>query len=96
MTSNDQKRNKKYWHKNLQVVGVLLSLWFLVSFGCSILWVDALDRIQVGHIKLGFWFAQQGSIYAFTLIIFVYVIWMNRLEDRSFETEPHDKEGGAQ
>ncbi len=73
----------EYWRTNLRYVGVLLSIWFLVSFGFGILLVEPLDRIRVGGFQLGFWFAQQGSIYVFVVLIFVYVRLMNRL-DRKF------------
>jgi putative solute:sodium symporter small subunit len=72
-----------YWKKNLQYLSILLIVWFLVSFGAAILFVDWLDQISFFGFKLGFWFAQQGSIYVFVLLIFVYVILMNRL-DRQF------------
>ena len=69
-----------YWKTNLNYLGILLVLWFLVSFGAGILWVDNLDQIPFFGFKLGFWFAQQGSIYAFVVLIFVYVLLMNRLD----------------
>ena len=78
-----------YWRANLRLMAILLSVWFLVSFGAGILFVDALNTIQVGGFKLGFWFAQQGSILVFVILIFVYVGLMNRL-DREFA--PADKE----
>ncbi|KRO98929.1 MAG: hypothetical protein ABS14_06880 [SAR86 cluster bacterium BACL1 MAG-120813-bin36] len=64
----------------------LLAVWFLASFGFGILWSDALDEIQIGGFKLGFWFAQQGSIYIFVLLIFIYIILMNRL-DKKYQEE---------
>jgi len=70
----------KYWKKNLQYLALLLLVWFIVSFGFGILFVDELDKIYIGGFKLGFWFAQQGSIYVFVIIILVYVILMNRLD----------------
>lgn len=70
----------RYWKKNLKYLGMLLAVWFAVSFGCSVLFVDALDSIQVGGFKLGFWFAQQGAIYVFVVLIFIYVFLMNRLD----------------
>ena len=73
---------RNYWQKNLQYLGVLLTIWFLVSFGCGILFVDKLDTIQFGGFKLGFWFAQQGSIYVFVILIFAYVWLMNRLDKK--------------
>jgi putative solute:sodium symporter small subunit len=81
---------QKYWSKNLKYLGILLSLWFLVSFGCGILFVDFLDQYRWGGFKLGFWFSQQGSIYAFILIIFTYVFLMNRL-DRRFGVGDKDR-----
>ena len=79
---------QRYWKKNLKYLVVLLSVWFAVSFGCSILLVDVLDRIQIGGFKLGFWFAQQGSIFVFVILIFVYVWLMNRL-DKKFNVDEH-------
>ncbi len=73
-----------YWRKNLLYLSILLGIWFLVSFGAGILFVDWLDQYQFFGFKLGFWFAQQGSIYAFVILIFVYVGLMNRL-DREFD-----------
>lgn len=83
MTDSPQKEMKKgdYWSKNLRRLAVLLSIWFTVSFGASILFVDQLDRVEFFGFKLGFWFAQQGSIYVFLLLIVIYVKWMNRLDD---------------
>jgi putative solute:sodium symporter small subunit len=71
---------KHYWRRNLLYVGSLLTVWFTVSFLCGIVFVDELDRFQIGGFKLGFWFAQQGSIYVFVALIFIYVVLMNRLE----------------
>ena len=78
MTGND--KNRAYWKKNLQYLGTLLVLWFIVSYGCAILFVNHLDKIKIGGFRLGFWFAQQGSIYAFVVLIFIYVCLMNRLD----------------
>jgi len=75
---------KQYWKKNLQTLAILLSIWFVISFGCGILWVEELNAYRMGGFKLGFWFAQQGSIYGFVILIFVYVVRMNRL-DREFK-----------
>ncbi|EMR02864.1 putative membrane protein [Cesiribacter andamanensis AMV16] len=74
---------KAYWRRNLRYVLLLLLLWFLVSFGCGILWAEELNALRLGGFKLGFWFAQQGAIYAFVMLIFVYVGLMNRL-DRAY------------
>jgi putative solute:sodium symporter small subunit len=74
------KNLKDYWRRNLRYLAILLSIWFVVSYGFGILLVDQLNNIQIGGFKLGFWFAQQGSIYVFLILIFVYVRWMNRLD----------------
>lgn len=75
-----EAREKAYWRANLKVLGVLLSIWFAVSFGAGILFVDALNTIELGGFPLGFWFAQQGAIYVFVGLIVAYVVIMNRLE----------------
>ena len=78
----DKAKNlKKYWRKNLRYLAVLLVAWFIVSFGFGILLVEPLNEIRLGGFKLGFWFAQQGSIYVFVVLIFIYTRWMNRLDD---------------
>ena len=69
-----------YWQKNIRYISILLSLWFIVSFGCGILFVEQLNTIQMGGFKLGFWFAQQGSIFGFVAIIFTYIYLMNKLD----------------
>ncbi len=76
----------KYWKENLQYLTVLLSIWFTVSYGFSIILVDVLDKIRIGGFKLGFWFSQQGSIIVFVIIIFIYVRLMNNL-DKKFHVE---------
>jgi putative solute:sodium symporter small subunit len=69
-----------YWKKNIRYISILMSLWFIVSFGCGILFVEQLNTIQIGGFKLGFWFAQQGSIFSFVVIIFTYIYLMNKLD----------------
>lgn len=69
-----------YWTENIRLVLMLLSIWFFVSFGCGILLVDYLDQFRFFGYKLGFWFAQQGSIYIFIILIFVYAWRMNRID----------------
>ena len=63
-------------------LSVLLLIWFIVSFGFGILWADWLNQFKLGGFKLGFWFAQQGAIYCFIVLIVVYVILMNRLDQK--------------
>lgn len=84
-------KGQRYWQTNLRYLGILLAIWFLVSYGCGILFADALNEIRVFGFKLGFWFAQQGSIYTFVILIFVYVRLMNRLDEAY-----HVDEGGEQ
>ncbi len=73
---------RAYWRRNLRYLAILLGLWALVSFGASIFFVDFLNRFHVGTAPLGFWMAQQGAIYIYVLLIFVYVWLMNRLDAR--------------
>ncbi|HET8865063.1 MAG TPA: DUF4212 domain-containing protein [Gracilimonas sp.] len=82
----EERDLKGYWKKNLQYMGILLSSWFIVSYGFGILLAPVLNEIQIGGFKLGFWFAQQGSIYTFVILIFVYVYLMNKL-DREFKVQ---------
>jgi putative solute:sodium symporter small subunit len=77
---------QKYWQANIRFVIGCLIVWFFVSFGCGILFVDQLNTIRLGGYQLGFWFAQQGSIYVFVALIFFYAWRMNQL-DRKFNVE---------
>ena len=69
-----------YWRANLRLVGLCLAIWFVVSFGFGILLLDLLDRVEIGGFRLGFWFAQQGSIYVFVALIFFYARRMAALD----------------
>jgi len=80
-----------YWQLNLLILFILLSIWFLVSFGFGIIWSENLDQIKFGGFKLGFWFAQQGSIYFFVIIIFIYIFLMNKL-DKKFYSDYQEKD----
>lgn len=73
---------QEYWKTNLRYLLILLSIWFIVSYGCGILFAEQLNQFQIGGFKLGFWFAQQGAIYVFVILIFVYVRLMNRLDKK--------------
>lgn len=77
---------QKYWQANIRLVIGCLLVWFFVSFGCGILFVDQLNAFRLGGYQLGFWFAQQGSIYVFVALIFFYAWRMNQL-DRKFNVE---------
>ena len=72
----------KYWQENLKIISILLTVWFIVSFGFGILLSDFLDQFKFGGFKLGFWFAQQGSIFFFVILIFIYVHLLNKLDDK--------------
>jgi putative solute:sodium symporter small subunit len=76
-----------YWKANLKLLTILLITWFVISFGFGIILSDFLDQFSLGGFKLGFWFAQQGSIYGFVLLIFAYVIGMSRLEKKVQENK---------
>ena len=78
----DDKTAATYWRENVKLVCGLLAIWFLVSFGAGVIFVDLLNAIEIGGFKLGFWFAQQGSIYVFVVLIFVYANRMRALEKR--------------
>jgi len=79
---NKKSNAVAYWKENLKYLVILLSIWFVVSYGCGILFREELNNIRLGGFKLGFWFAQQGSIYVFVILIFVYVRLMNKLDKK--------------
>ena len=79
---------KLYWKRNLRYLLILLSIWFAVSFGAGILFKEQMDVIKIAGFPLGFWFGQQGSIYFFIAIIFIYVRLMNKL-DEEYEVHEH-------
>jgi putative solute:sodium symporter small subunit len=81
-----EQQAKEYWRRNVSLMVKLLVVWFVVSFGFGIMLVDVLNQIQIGGYKLGFWFAQQGSIYVFVVLIFYYARKMGQL-DREFGVE---------
>ena len=82
MAFESTEHAQAYWKENLEIMGTLLAIWFVVSYGAGILFVDVLNTIQFGGFKLGFWFAQQGSIYTFVALIFIYVVRMNKLDKK--------------
>ena len=75
-----EENRARYWRANLRILVILLSVWFAVSFGLGILWVEPLNRIHIGGFPLGFWFSQQGSIYVFIGLIWVYARRMDRID----------------
>ena len=82
MAFKTDKERQAYWRENLALLAKLLVIWFFVSFGAGILFVEQLNSIQFFGFKLGFWFAQQGSIYVFVGLIFYYMAKMNALDKR--------------
>ena len=84
MSNNDKL--KGYWKQNLRYLAILLTIWFVVSYGFGVLLAEPLNSIRMGGFKLGFWFAQQGSIYVFIVLIFVYVRLMNKL-DKDYDVD---------
>ena len=80
-----------YWVANLKLVASLLLIWFFVSFGCGILFADYLDQFTFFGFKLGFWFAQQGSIYVFVILIFIYINRMKKLDQKFKNTSDEGK-----
>jgi len=83
---NEEQKRAAYWKANLRLVGLCLVVWFVVSFLFGIILVEQLNAISLGGYKLGFWFAQQGSIYVFVALIFFYAYRMNKL-DKKFELD---------
>jgi len=78
----NNSNNNEYWKSNLKFVSILLAFWFIVSFGFGILLVESLNQFHIGGFPLGFWFSQQGSIYIFVILIFIYIYLMNKLDKK--------------
>ncbi len=92
MSQLTREQTRAYWKRNLSLMFKLLVIWFVVSFGFGIMLVDQLNRIPLGGFKLGFWFAQQGAIYVFVVLIFYYARKMDEL-DREFKVDEDQGEG---
>ena len=90
MSDSHDSKSKAYWRENIRTVLMLLAIWFIVSYGMGILFADALDNIQFLGFRLGFWMAQQGSIFCFVILIFVYVYRMNKLDHKYDVDEDQD------
>ena len=90
MSESKDPSGRSYWRANIRLVLLLLSVWFLVGYVLSIFFVEALNGIQIAGFPLGFWFAQQGSIYVFIVLIYIYARLMDRL-DRKYDV--HEEEG---
>ena len=87
----EEQKRKAYWQANIRLMLALLSVWFLVSFGFGIILVDPLNEISFFGFKFGFWWAQQGSIYVFVVLIFIYSAVMKKI-DKQYKTSDSDKE----
>ena len=87
---------KRYWRSNVIIMSVLLTIWAIVGLGCGVLFADVLNDYRLGGYPLGFWFAQQGSIMTFVVIILTYCIFLNRLDKKHHgELERIKSNGGA-
>jgi len=78
----DAEKAQAYWQENIRTILALLVVWFIVSLGAGVLFINQLNAIEISGVKLGFWFAQQGSIYAFVILIFVYVFKMKKIDEK--------------
>ena len=76
------EKAQAYWQENISMIVKLLTVWFAVSFGCGIIFINELNTIEISGVKLGYWFAQQGSIYIFVILIFVYVRLINKIDEK--------------
>ena len=91
MKTTSSDNDKAYWRANVSLLSKLLVVWFVVSFGCGIILVDWLDQFSLFGFKLGFWFAQQGAIYVFVALIFIYA-WRMKIIDRQFGVSDDEDE----
>ena len=78
----DAEKAQAYWKENIRTILSLLVVWFIVSLGAGVLFIEQLNAIEISGVKLGFWFAQQGAIYAFVILIFVYVHKMGKIDEK--------------
>ncbi len=90
MTDSPSSKAQAYWRENIRTVLFLLAIWFIVSYGMGVLFADALDHIRFLGFRLGFWMAQQGAIFCFVILIFVYVYKMNKLDHKYGVDEDKD------
>ncbi|NKQ40575.1 MAG: DUF4212 domain-containing protein [Sulfurovum sp.] len=77
-----EEKAKAYWRENISMILKLLAVWLIVSYGAGILFINQMNSIEISGVKLGFWFAQQGSIMIFVVLIFIYVRFMNKLDEK--------------
>ena len=83
MTDNNNQNAQRYWARNLRLLMILLAIWWVVSYGAGIIWAESLNSITIPGtgFQVGFWFAQQGSIYVFVALIFIYARLMNKIDE---------------
>jgi putative solute:sodium symporter small subunit len=83
MTDNNNQNAQRYWARNLRLLMILLAIWWVVSYGAGIIWADSLNSLTIPGtgFQVGFWFAQQGSIYVFVALIFIYARLMNKIDE---------------
>ena len=93
--SEERSAAHAYWHANKRLIYILLGIWAFVSFGCAILFAPFLNQFYIGQLPMGFWFAQQGSIYVFVILIFVYTWRMKKIE-RQFDMDDSNAEQESQ
>jgi putative solute:sodium symporter small subunit len=78
----DSEKAQAYWRENISTIVKLLAFWFIFSFGCGIIFINELNLIEISGVKLGYWFAHQGSMYVFVVLIFVYVKLINKIDEK--------------
>lgn len=78
----DSEKAQAYWRENISIIVKLLAVWFIFSFGCGIIFINELNTIEISGVKLGYWFAQQGSMYVFVILIFVYAKIMTNIDEK--------------
>ena len=88
---SDPSKNNTYWRTNIRLVVSLLIVWLAVGFGCGIFFIEPLNAIRVGNVGLGFWFAQQGAIFVFVILVLVYALAMDRVDRRLGAREQKDE-----
>ena len=89
---NKQQRYREYWKKNIRLVITLMIIWAIPSFICGIFFVKQLNQIQIAGFPLGFWFAQQGAIYVFVILVLTYAVLMDKYDKKYIDTEDDDEE----
>ena len=88
--SEEKNKDKSYWFATLRLLGIILFFWAVVSIGASVVFVESLNKLSLGGYPLGFWFAQQGSIYVFIALIFIYTFFMGRI-DKKYDVHENEK-----